>query len=273
MFRSASFPRVHSSHFARVKNRCTSSHTSPRASHQCYQRHCAIQSREPTEDSVLPQGTRVCVFPPGDSTSQATLTVGACDCIVHRRCFPSVSRTCDPSWHASSATTPSCFVHPSPSVGPSTGSLCFVPRPRGFRSTSVRSSSSSSPFRQAEFHELAEWSHGVRRARAHTSSRAHVLWYTRVARLGSRVPFRKGNPFGFEPERLPVSSERRKGNPTSTGIFPLAIRGEKMLPPLEQRVGGITWACHPPRRGRESRTHVTEGHERGRATRGCEPCT
>ena len=43
-----------------------------------------------------------------------------------------------------------------------------------------------------------------------------------------------------------------------------------MLPPLEQRAGGITWACHPPRCGRESRTQVTEGHERGRATRGCE---
>lgn len=236
---------------SRVSRFCfPSPHTSPRASHQSYQRNCTVQSREPTEDAVLPQGTRVCVFPPVDSTSHATFIVRACDCIVHHRRFPSVSRTWDPSRHASSAITPSCFVHHPRSVCRSSLPPCFVPRPHGFRSTSVRSFASSAPFWQAEFHELAEWSHGVRRARPHTSSRAHVLWSTRVACLGSRVPFRKGNPFGFEPRGVPVCPKRGKGHPTSIGIFPTSSRkGERCFRPWSggwEREGSITWSSILP---------------------------
>ena len=245
VFRLASFPRVHSSGHARVSNRYTSSHTSTRASHQGYQRHCTIQSREPTEDAVLPQGTRVCVFPPGDSTSRATLTVGACDCIVRHRCFPSVSRTCDPPWHASSATTPSCFVHPSPSVRPSTGPLCFVPRPRGFRPTSVRSSSSSIPFRQAEFHELAEWSHGVRRARAHTSSRAHVLWPHEGCTPRMERSLSKGKSLRVRTRTSPGLFGTWKGKPNvHRYLSPLDPRGEDASAPGAE--GGMDHVAVPP---------------------------
>lgn len=164
-------------------------------------------------------------------------------CTLHRPCVLPPVRFASFRVHVASALRP------------------FVPRPLPHHSG--RPSSTSSPSGRMACDVLVRTRRLVRTCFGHT----------RVARLGWRVPFRKGNLFGFEPERPPVCSERGKGDPTSTGIFPLAIRGEKMLPPLEQRAGGITWGCHPPRRWRESKAHVTEGHLSGRTKRGCEPRT